>query len=417
MAKDPDRIIYLPNRREVLMKGMAARWPSWGPSRGRAPSSPDRRGGLRRDSRPGGRSVLGGRTAREGGRPARQHDRRLSARPPVVPGPHPLPTLRHGPLHDHPAGRRQGGYLELQPRRPLFGRGVAGHLLGGFPCGYQITNGHGIVEFLTSYPGWYSGRTVHVHIRVRTYNEDGNVTYDLATQLFFAESITAQVYALEPYATRAASRNTYNATDRVFTGRSYNGSPESDAGDYTLLKLANDGSHVMGSMHIVVDLSDTADEDPTGGTEGGGGGGHRVAAALHPEVAAVHRVAAVLHPEVAAVHPGAAVLHPESADHFMAMASPRSRSVRAEMPGNLESERSAEDRRTEPAPTKPASRSGSLSRGETLGLTRLNPQSEIENLRCEFQRAGRGIRGVSDATTSSHAPGRRVRRPLAWARA
>ena len=41
--------------------------------------------------------------------------------------------------------------------------------------GYQLTNQDGVVHFLTVYPGWYSGRTVHVHVRVRVYDASGEV--------------------------------------------------------------------------------------------------------------------------------------------------------------------------------------------------------------------------------------------------
>ncbi len=39
-----------------------------------------------------------------------------------------------------------------------------------FLRGYQVTDDNGAVQFLTVYPGWYSGRTVHIHVRVRTYS-------------------------------------------------------------------------------------------------------------------------------------------------------------------------------------------------------------------------------------------------------
>ena len=39
-----------------------------------------------------------------------------------------------------------------------------------------------------------------------------------------------------------------------------------------LMKLADDGTHAVGSFHIVLDLSDSANADPTNGSESGGGG-------------------------------------------------------------------------------------------------------------------------------------------------
>ena len=277
MAKDPDRIIYLPNRREVLIKGMAGALALVGTF--------SRTGTVFAGS-PG---VAHGETPglEEGpfwvdGMPERVDVRLDSTTGVYQPG---LPLylgLTVSQLSDtapYTITPLAGAKVDIWSCNPggLYSAEASQGTTGtDFLRGYQITSGHGVVEFLTLYPGWYSGRTLHVHIRVRTYDESGTVTYDLATQLFFDESVTAQVYAQQPYSARAASRDTYNVTDRVFTGGSYNGSPEADAGDYTLMTLANDGSHIMASMHIVVDLSDTANEDPTGGTEGGapsGGGG------------------------------------------------------------------------------------------------------------------------------------------------
>jgi protocatechuate 3,4-dioxygenase beta subunit len=36
-----------------------------------------------------------------------------------------------------------------------------------FLRGYQVTDRNGQAEFLTVYPGWYRGRTVHLHFKVR----------------------------------------------------------------------------------------------------------------------------------------------------------------------------------------------------------------------------------------------------------
>ena len=38
-----------------------------------------------------------------------------------------------------------------------------------FLRGYQVTDENGTVQFTTVYPGWYSGRTVHIHFRIRTH--------------------------------------------------------------------------------------------------------------------------------------------------------------------------------------------------------------------------------------------------------
>ena len=60
---------------------------------------------------------------------------------------------------------------------------------GNFLRGYQYTDSNGQVAFTTIYPGWYNGRTVHIHIKVRIFDSSGNVTTEATTQLFFADSI------------------------------------------------------------------------------------------------------------------------------------------------------------------------------------------------------------------------------------
>jgi protocatechuate 3,4-dioxygenase beta subunit len=64
-----------------------------------------------------------------------------------------------------------------------------------FLRGTQLADADGIVEFHTLYPGWYSGRAVHIHLRVHV--DDATV---LTSQLYFDPDYTATVYAAEPYA-------------------------------------------------------------------------------------------------------------------------------------------------------------------------------------------------------------------------
>jgi len=81
--------------------------------------------------------------------------------------------------------------------------------------GYQVTGSDGKVAFKTVYPGWYSGRTVHIHVRVRTFDTGGTATYDFLTQLFFDDALTDTVYKQAPYNTRG-TRTTRNADDNIY---------------------------------------------------------------------------------------------------------------------------------------------------------------------------------------------------------
>ena len=58
-----------------------------------------------------------------------------------------------------------------------------------FLRGTQVTNADGIAEFTTIYPGWYQGRTVHIHAKVHLDSQTV-----LTTQLFFDDAVSAQVY-------------------------------------------------------------------------------------------------------------------------------------------------------------------------------------------------------------------------------
>jgi protocatechuate 3,4-dioxygenase beta subunit len=84
-----------------------------------------------------------------------------------------------------------------------------------FLRGYQVTDANGAVGFKTIYPGWYSGRTVHIHVKARFYDASGNKTYDFNTQLFFDDTLTDAVFALAPYNARGA-RNVRNASDNIY---------------------------------------------------------------------------------------------------------------------------------------------------------------------------------------------------------
>lgn len=78
-----------------------------------------------------------------------------------------------------------------------------------FLRGRQRADAAGMVEFRTIYPGWYPGRTVHIHLMV---NANGEA---FTSQLYFPEDITDEVLASPPYAGRRG-RDTTNDTDEIF---------------------------------------------------------------------------------------------------------------------------------------------------------------------------------------------------------
>lgn len=78
-----------------------------------------------------------------------------------------------------------------------------------FLRGRQSSDAAGMVEFRTIYPGWYPGRTVHIHVMVHF---DDVV---LTSQLYFPDDVSDQVLALVRYAERPG-RDTTNDTDEIF---------------------------------------------------------------------------------------------------------------------------------------------------------------------------------------------------------
>lgn len=92
--------------------------------------------------------------------------------------------------------------------------GVQGNT-GDFLRGAQVTNARGRATFTTIYPGWYPGRAVHIHFKLRPLNAAGRVTGEFTSQLFFPEEVTDRVHARAPYS-RKGRRTTLNATDGLY---------------------------------------------------------------------------------------------------------------------------------------------------------------------------------------------------------
>ncbi len=86
-----------------------------------------------------------------------------------------------------------------------------------FLRGYQVTDKTGVVHFMTIFPGWYPGRTPHVHVKVRTFSGD-SVTNTFVSQFYFDEAATDAVLARRTYASRG-KRDTTNARDQLFDAR------------------------------------------------------------------------------------------------------------------------------------------------------------------------------------------------------
>ena len=83
-----------------------------------------------------------------------------------------------------------------------------------FLRGYQFTDVRGEAQFVTLYPGWYSGRTVHIHFKIRT-TPKARRSFEFTSQLYFDDELTDRVHAATPYAARGP-RTARNRHDGIF---------------------------------------------------------------------------------------------------------------------------------------------------------------------------------------------------------
>jgi len=109
-----------------------------------------------------------------------------------------------------------------------------------FLRGYQVTDEGGNVQFTTVYPGWYQGRAVHIHFKVRT-TPAASSGLEFTSQLFFDESLTDVVHAQAPYNTKGR-RDTTNASDGIYQG----------GGSQVLIPLSASGGGYAGTFNIGV---------------------------------------------------------------------------------------------------------------------------------------------------------------------
>jgi protocatechuate 3,4-dioxygenase beta subunit len=91
-----------------------------------------------------------------------------------------------------------------------------------------VTNADGVVEFTTVYPGWYPGRTIHIHAKVHLDKETV-----LTTQLYFDDAFSARVFTGDSAYPGESNRDGFNSTDSLYekdleltlseVGRAYRG--------------------------------------------------------------------------------------------------------------------------------------------------------------------------------------------------
>ncbi len=134
-----------------------------------------------------------------------------------------------------------------------------------FLRGVQTTDRNGRAAFTTIFPGWYGGRAVHVHFKIRTNAAPG--AYEFTSQLYFDESLTDTIHAQPPYAAKGR-RDTPNSADGIFKAAN---------GTQLILAASRNAEGYAGAFDIGLDLSDAkvgrgdADAAPGRGRRGRGG--------------------------------------------------------------------------------------------------------------------------------------------------
>ncbi|MBA2293077.1 MAG: intradiol ring-cleavage dioxygenase [Gemmatimonadales bacterium] len=83
-----------------------------------------------------------------------------------------------------------------------------------FLRGYQVTGSDGIARFTTIYPGWYEGRTIHVHFKIRVPG-NGASGHEFTSQFYFSDAQSNAQFTKAPYRDNT-QRRALNAADEIF---------------------------------------------------------------------------------------------------------------------------------------------------------------------------------------------------------
>ena len=106
-----------------------------------------------------------------------------------------------------------------------------------FLRGFQRTDANGVAQFLTIYPGWYPGRAVHIHFKIRSASRE------FTSQLFFDEALNAKIFSQQPYASKGTGW-VRNANDGIYR----------NGGSQLLLNPALEGNSYSATFDVGMNL-------------------------------------------------------------------------------------------------------------------------------------------------------------------
>jgi protocatechuate 3,4-dioxygenase beta subunit len=122
-----------------------------------------------------------------------------------------------------------------------------------FLRGYQIADDNGTVQFTTVYPGWYEGRAIHIHVKVRSL-EGLQDPFEWTSQLYLDNSINEQVHKQPPYSNHGPIKM-LNEEDGIFAGPSTDGLVQTNSGEHLMLNLTEDVQGYIGTFNIGVNAN------------------------------------------------------------------------------------------------------------------------------------------------------------------
>ena len=113
-----------------------------------------------------------------------------------------------------------------------------------FMRGTQTTDAHGEAHFSTVYPGWYRGRTPHIHFKA--FTDEKNV---LTAQMYFPDALSQYVYGNVSVYRRSKPRDTFNVNDSLaLIDKSHGG----------FCDIREQADHYLATMILGIDQAATA---------------------------------------------------------------------------------------------------------------------------------------------------------------
>ena len=106
--------------------------------------------------------------------------------------------------------------------------------------GYQHTDAKGAATITTIYPGWYQGRAVHIHFKIRT-DAAASSGFEFTSQLFFDDTLNDQVFGTGVYASKGKP-DVKNASDGIYQ----------QSQGMTLLDAVKDGDGYKATFEIAI---------------------------------------------------------------------------------------------------------------------------------------------------------------------